>query len=263
MRLTNIVYMKVLEASIPFTYYTVNTDNNAATLVDTGGTFFFTLTPGTYSVASMITELTARLNASGTGFTYVVTHNANTLAFTISNGSAVAANTFSITFSTPGIRKDTLGNVLGFGVGARPSAFNGATNVLIGTVAELTGSNFLYINSNTVGNETNLFLPRGSTQFGNGGPQMAMMSANGDFGQDHLYTDPCPELWFDMAGIESLTKIDLFISDGGTQQITRFNGQGFSVKLGILLTDRSVERGNYGHITSDRLVVGGKRGRIQ
>lgn len=267
MRANRIAYMKILQASIPFSYYTVNTDNNTCTLLDTSISTNFQLAPGTYTPAALITELTDKLNGSGTTYTYTVTYNASNLAFAITNGS-VLSNPFSITFATAGIRKDTLGSVLGFPTGSQTSQTHQAAvapigNRLQGGVSELAGANFLYINSNSVGNEVNLFLPRGSNGFGNGGPQMAMMPTTdqGVFGDNMHYEDPCHDLWFDMGGIESLTKLDLFVSDGGSQEITRFNGRSFSVKIGMLLADGSLQHA--GHITANNVTVTGKRPRVQ
>lgn len=246
LRAEKIAYMKVLEASIPFSYFTINSDNSDITLVDTTpANVTFNLASGTYDSASLITELQTKLNtATGTGFAYVVTFDPVRLAFTISNGSPVPGNTFNLTFSTTGVRKDTLATVVGFPTGVVNSSFVTATNKIIGGVSELLGSNFVYINSNAVGNEVNLFLPRGSNQFGNGGPQMAMVpTTSGAFGDDMIYQDPCHQYWFNTGKIESLTKIDLFITDGGSQEVLRFNGRSFSVKIGMLLADSSIAYG--------------------
>lgn len=246
LRAEKIAYMKVLEASIPFSYFTINSDNSDITLVDTSPVnVTFNLASGTYDSASLITELQTKLNTgTGTAFTYVVTFDPVRLAFTISNGNAVVGKTFSLAFSTTGVRKDTLATVLGFPTGVVGSSFVTATNKIIGGVSELLGSNFVYINSNAVGNEVNLFLPRGSNQFGNGGPQMAMVpTTSGAFGDDMIYQDPCHQYWFNTGKIESLTKIDLFISDGGSQEVLRFNGRSFSVKIGMMLADSSIAYG--------------------
>lgn len=88
-----------------------------------------------------------------------------------------------------------------------------------------------------------MFLPRGSEQFGNGGPQMAVVPTDGIRGDDIHYKDPAPELWFDMRGMETLTRMDLFITDGGSHEILRFNGKAFTVKIGVLLANSSMKHG--------------------
>jgi hypothetical protein len=243
LQLQKIAYMKVIEASIPFTYYTVNSDNNAITLSDSSGVFSITLAPGTYSPSAMIAELTAKFAATPTIYTYTVTYNPADLSFSVFNGAAVS-NPFTITFS---LGRDTLGVVLGFPQGAQTSqTFNAGAggNRLAGGASELLGTNFLYVNSNAIGNEMDMFLPVGSSQFGNGGPQMAVIPTEGlTFGDDFHYQDPAPTLWYDMRDIESLTKMDLFITDGGSQRILKFNGRGYMIKLGVLLADKAVEHG--------------------
>jgi hypothetical protein len=238
----------------------VNVDNNTGTLVDTSYSGTFTLAPGTYTPAEMITELTAKLNDSPSTYTYTVVYSAPSLSFAILNNSA-ASNPFTITFATAGVRKDTLGTVLGFPVGARTSQTHtpAAGNRLQGTLSELGGTNFLFLNSNAIGNEVNLFLPKGSAQFGNGGPQMAMVPAVGPavFGDDIHYVDPCPEYWFHVGDVESLTLLDLFVTDGASQEVTKFNGRSFSVKIGMMLADSSVQYPST--VTVDHLIVGQKR----
>jgi len=234
LKLVKIAYMKILEASIPFTYYVINTDNNTFTLSDGTYTGPVVIAPGTYSPTDMITELTAKLNAVS-GLVYTVTANASNRTFTIST-----TGPFTLTFVDT---VDSLAFVLGFVVGANSSVLN----VLQGSVEQLLGSNFVYINSNSVGNQVNLFLPQGSSTYGNGGPQMAMVPVTGSFGSNIIFKDPCSTLWFDMQEIESLTKLDLFVVDGVTHKTLKFNGRGFSVKIGVLLSDTS---------TADRMEVG-------
>jgi len=239
-QLSRIAYMKVLSCSIPFSYYTINTTNNTFTLTDNSGIFIITLQPGTYSFAEMITEMGTKLNDSASTFTYTVTFRESDFSFSITNGS-IPNLPFTFTFPTAA---NALAIVLGFAQGANPSqTFTVLGNKLTGGVSELLGPNFLYVNSNAIGNDFDMFLPRGSEQFGNGGPQMAVVPTDGIRGDDIHYKDPAPELWFDMRGMETLTRMDLFITDGGSHEILRFNGKAFTVKIGVLLANNTMKHG--------------------
>tara|TARA_R110002126_G_scaffold39351_3_gene116855 strand:+ start:2112 stop:3023 length:912 start_codon:yes stop_codon:yes gene_type:complete len=238
--LTDIAYLKVLEVMIPFSYYTINSVNNTFTLSDTSGVYTVTIAPGTYDPTTIGAELTLKLNASGTGFTYSVTYISSDLTLEIVNNAGVS-NPFTITFSTG---RDTLGKVVGFGEGAQASqTFDAPTggNKLKGSVTQLRGSNYLYLNSSTIGTNVDLFLPRGSLRFGNGGPQIAAIPRLSDtFGDPLHYDDPASTKWFDMHNFKTLTAMDLFVSDGPNGSILQFNGKSFMVKLGVLLWDTSV-----------------------
>lgn len=252
--LQRIAYMKILSASIPFSYYVINTENNTFTLTDTSGVFLITLKPGTYSSTSMATELTTKLTASASTFTYTATFDSDDQSFSIVNGSVLSL-LFTFTFS--GLRTSIAPN-LGFSTGVNTSQTHTAStgNQLKGSATQLLGASFLYVNSNTVGNDVGMFLPKGSLAFANGGPQMTVVPTQGVYGDDIHYVDPCPQQWFDMQGMDSLTKMDMFITDGDTLAITKFNGKSFSVKIGLMLQNESQ---TYGHIDAGKVKVTGKR----
>jgi len=257
--LNNIAYAKVLEVMIPFSYYTVNTLNNALQLIDSSGSFPLVISPGTYSPPSMVTELQTVLNNSASTFTYTVLYNSADLSFSIYNNSAVTAP-FSVTFS---IALDTLGFVLGFGSGIQASqTFDGAAggNRLKGSVSSLLGHSYIFLNSQAIGNDTDLFLPRGSVRFGNGGPQLATIPrlTQESGGSDIHWIDPCPQKWFDLQNLDSLTGMDLFITDPNGNILT-FNGKSFMVKLGVLLADTSQLRAS--HMSAKKIKVTGSNKR--
>jgi hypothetical protein len=61
------------------------------------------------------------------------------------------------------------------------------------------------------------------------------------------WQDPDPEKWFDLENLSSLTEIDFYITLGNTRGVVDFNGQPFSLKLGIiesLLTRSEISTGS-------------------
>ena len=250
--LSRIAYMKVLEVTIPYTYYVINSVNGSFTLTDTSGSFTVTIAPGTYTPAAIVTELIAKINATPTTFVYGVTFNATNQTLFFVNNAGVSSP-FTITFS---IGRDTLGRVLGFSAGPQVSqTFLVADgNRLTGSVTQLGGENYLYVNSNAVGGLMDLFLPRGSLRFGNGGPQMAAVPRDTKtFGEPIHWIDPCPQKWFDMAEMTSLSKMDIFITDGPNGDILKFNGKSFMIKVGVLVSDSSTVHG--GEITAKKVKI--------
>lgn len=99
----------------------------------------------------MIAELTTQLNDSASTFTYTVTFRESDFSFSITNGSAV---TLPFNFTFP-VAANALAIVLGFAQGVNTSqTFSVALgNKLTGTVSELLGPNFLYVNSNAIGKD--------------------------------------------------------------------------------------------------------------
>ena len=257
LKLEEISHMKVLEVMIPFTYYVVNASNESMNLNDASVNQSFTLVHGTYTPGGIVTELTAKLNAQGSLSTYGVTYDSNSLSLSIFNNS-VPNSAFSITFSSLLLPTDNLFTILGFPAGAQTSQTHepaGRGNVLLGTVTQLLGGNYYHLNSHEIGNQTDTFLPRGSEFFGNGGPQLATIPRTQHvFGEPSHWQDPSPEEWFDFQNLQTLTKMDLFITDN-RNTILKFNGDSFMVKLGVLLNDASKHKHVEG-LTTKKLKVG-------
>lgn len=243
--LTNVAAIKVLEVQIPFTYYVFNETNNTFTLTEnSGATVTITIPIGNYSSTSMTAVLsTAMTSVSPNGRTYTVTYagasstQPNTGKFIISSSSAT---TFTLNFGTTEGDKDP-SLWLGFNPGANISS---ASGVLVApNVASITGPNYLYLNSRKVGQLCNMFLPAGADKLGNGtnGPQMAKIPVNVQPNGVIFWQDPDPEKWFDLENFINFASVDFYFTMGNTsaQLPLQFNGQPFSIKLGILVNRKS------------------------
>jgi len=266
--LQNIAAIKILEVQVPFTFYIFNTTNNTFLLNETGQSpVTVTIPVGNYSITQFQTVLaTALTSASLNTHTYSVSYDSPTQKITIWN-NVLVTSTFSVTMGTAG---DTDGDenspaqALGFPPGT--TLTSGFSAVLVGSnrgnfitspfAIMITGPNYLYANSNRVGNLTDLYLPQGAINLGrgNGGPQMAKIPVNGQPGDIIFWQDPDPEKWFDLENLPSLTEIDFYFTLGNTSQVVNFNGQPFSLKLGVIETDLTRTEVSMGNNENNRAV---------
>lgn len=217
-----IAKMKVLEAEIPFSFYVINTENNTFTLTEvTSDTV--TIPVGNYTSVTLPTALAAALTSASPGTrTYTVTYSATTQKFTITANSG----TFSLALNAQ------LQLILG--MSATPSS---SGSVLVSPNAvQITGPNYMYLNSDQLGSLFQTYLPTTATNFSpSKGPQIACIPIDVNPGEIVYYTDPAPEKWFDTQNLMQLQIMDLYWTMGNTNQKVRLNGQSFSIKLGLLL----------------------------
>lgn len=253
--LNNIAAIKVLEVQIPFTYYVFNRNNNKFILNAVNLTnAVVTIPVGNYDANGLATAMAAALTAACAGvtplpWTWTVTYSGansapslGTFTFKIGPTADTVGNPFSFTFGTT---SDT-GNftpriMLGFNGGTINSTFvSGAGNTITSpNVNLITGPNYMYLNSRKIGSLCNLFLPASATNLGNGtlGPQMAKIPVNVQPQGVIYWSDPCPNQFFNVENLANISEIDFYFTLGNTSSLVplEFNGQGFSVKLGVLI----------------------------
>ena len=245
--LTNVAAIKILEVQIPFSWYVYNSTNNTFVLSESDSLSTsptITIPIGNYTSTSMSATLAALLTAaSPASHTYTVTYSgssniaAATGKFTISS-NAGSTNTFSLTFGSsisPGNTNPRLW--LGFNPGANSS---NASQILVApNVASVTGPNYLYVNSNKMGQLCNLYLPQGAYNLGKGtnSPQMAKIPVDVQPGGVVYWKDPDPQKWFDFENLSNFANIDFYLTMGNTSAQTplQLNGLSFSIKLGVLV----------------------------
>ncbi len=252
--LKNVVAIKFLGAEIPFTYYIFKSTNNTFTLAENGGAnTTITIPVGNYTVSQMTTLLSTLLTAaSGVGATYVVTYSDTSSKLTIT-GSGGTLTSFIITMGTVGGTGNTSPRLyLGFPGGATSST--GLVLVSPNTI-NLSGANYLYLNSLALGSLLDCNLPVGAVNLGggNGSIQVARIPVTAVPGGTIFYNDMVPEYWFDVGALENLQTLDLYLSpgnQGSTATITPLdlNGLNFSIKMGIIRkksTSDSIQGGGY------------------
>lgn len=240
--LDNVVAVKVLQATIPFTYYVVNSSNNTFLLNATT----ITIPVGSYTSAEMVTTLGSLLSAALAGTT--IAFSDSTMKFTISNTVPTA---FTLTFGSAGNNGQTNARlILGYNAGVTSSS---ATQVAP-NVAQLNGPPYLYLNSRSLGAMVHVYLNGdglvNSAGTGADGPQVCMIPVNTTRGNTITYTDPDPQKWF-FTGSHNLSgNLDFYLTAGvGSEQVPLdLNGSRFVIKLGIL---QSRAQGN-DNLTSTR-----------
>jgi hypothetical protein len=111
------VRVKLVNATIPYTWFNITTSNNQFTLVVGASTRAITIPPGNYDAAGLLAALQTALNAAGLGV-YTVTFSMTTYMYTIT----AASGNFSLTFPPTGSPAIALGFVPGTTVTSTGSA---------------------------------------------------------------------------------------------------------------------------------------------
>ncbi len=237
--------LKVLTCTVPFSYYVITPENGTFYVAyDTDGFVPVTITPGNYNMTTICTELAAQLLAA-TGAVFTVSYVTATQKLLF---SVPATHYFAFQFGAA----DDTGNYnprlwIGFPAGV---TFSNSNIMMSPNAIQLSGPNYLYLNSSTLGDKTDIFLPEGARNLsgGNTGPQIANITVNADSSGMIYYQDPDPQKWFS-CGDTSIQQIDFFFTMGNTssQKPLRFNGLGFNIKLGLLLKkgSRTISQSGY------------------
>jgi hypothetical protein len=196
--LSNVAAVKILEVQIPFTFYIFNSGNNTFVMNIAGfGNTTVTIPEGNYTSGTIVTALNTAL-ASAIAFLgiggYAVTASyvaaTGKLRFTTSDNGTIITFTFGTSTNSG---NDNPRLYLGFNAGPILSSSNGSVQVINApNVVLLTGPNYLYINSTTLGQLCNVYLPLGAVNVGGGnsGPQMAKVPINVLPGNVIFWQDP-------------------------------------------------------------------------
>lgn len=266
--LQNVVAMKIIEVQIPYSWYVFNTANNTFPLFENNvQTGVVTIPPGNYNESSLADVLSVSLTAaSGNSILYDIKYQSSTgkylfYSFTGSIASPVANTTvpfyfqFGAGLATPfpnsGNRNPRLwigfepGNSSVSTVQSVTAKFGGVFDITLTTMALETpnvilvsGPSYLYVNSQKLGSDFDLYLPTGAVNLNGGksGPQIAKIPINTNSGGVIFWQDPDPEKWFEFSLLQTLNNFDLYLTLGNTtsQVPLQLNGLSFSVKLGML-----------------------------
>lgn len=236
----NIAAFKILEAQVPFTYYVVNPTNDTFILQENGSmNTTITLPSGNYNPNQMAITLATYLSTeSPNDWVYVVNYSAATNNFAITNTSGGPTGNFSFIFGTSTDTGNTNPRLLlGFGSGTTSSFLSNTSQIITSGAISLFGADYMYLNSTIMGPLVQLYLPQGAINLANGdiGPQVCKMTVNDAPNETIYYTDPDPQKWFNMENLFNLSSVDFYFTLGNTNQVVDFNGQNFSLKVGILI----------------------------
>ena len=221
-----IMAMKVISAEIPNVWDVINTNNNTLVYTYNGTPTTITLATGTFTGAQIATALQTAISAVTAGFT--VTYDSTLLKFTFTQ--TVAVLPWTISFPTT----SSLFAIVGFLAGSSQGGTGAGSSTVSSIVAQVSGPNYLYLNSRTLGPQINFNLTEDAVG-GNGGPQICRIPINASRNNVVLYTNPNAQDFFDCFA-ESVNQFDLYLTLGPEAQQTPLDMKGvsWSVKFGFL-----------------------------
>ena len=247
----NISALKILEVSIPTTYYTTEiyfSVTETITVPASSLVVDFVVTTSYYtSASSLLTEILSTLNTSGTTFTYTSSIDPDTNQITISNNMNAVGSYFVIDLTYPqylGIPINSGATFYAF-LGNRPegnltsSISAGAGCSALCPEIPVIFPQFYYVNSVALGSLINVLLPSNglfSISSSTLGPQLTKVPlSTRTFGENTNWQDPNPDRWYTLNNYNLTGKLDFFISSSfDINTPLNFNGATFSIKLGIL-----------------------------
>lgn len=231
--LSNIAAMKIVSAEIPFSYYVINLQNQTFTLTAVGGlTSIITIPIGNYTGNSLASIINA--NASWPA-TLTVSYSSVTNRLSIQNTGVTV--TWYLSFGITGDNGSTNPRfALGFGAG-NSSNIAPSTTLLAPFVIQISGPNYLFLNSTLFGQSFNLYLAEGANNNGLNGPQLCKIPVTTNAGGVIFYNDDTDFTWFEMEDLNTFNQIDFYITIGNVlgNIPADFNGGNISLKLGLLI----------------------------
>ena len=221
----NVAAIKILQAEIPFVWDVINSKNNTF-VYNNGGNNTITIPVGTYTGTTLAVQLQTLLSAISAGFT--VTYSTTTLKFTFTQNLAIA---WSLSFAT----RQTAYSPLGFTPAGSYTTTGIGSTIVSNMVAQVSGPNYLYLNSTKIGSLVNNNTTDGSNQV-NADIVIAKIPVNVNYGSTIFYTDPDPIKYFDFFGSNEVTNFTFFLTLGSDQYQVPLDmkGASWSLKMGVL-----------------------------
>lgn len=240
--LQNVEALKILEVEIPFTWYLFSA-SDILTIVDTTANVTKNLGIGTGNFG--ITEI---INVLQTNSGVVVSFDSNTLKFKVSlsnnNNFTVRTNSKKLAFLLGLTSEQTYTST------GTPASFT------FPSVAQLTGPNFIYVCSDTLGHNVDMYLPKSLENRSITGPEIARIQVTESFGKVIFWRDPDPQKYFDLEQVNTLNEIDFYLKSNipGLDDVLDLNGAAFSLKLAIIENDLAQAVSYSGLEKNDRVV---------
>lgn len=233
--LQEVAQISVLEVIIPTSYYVFNSRNNTFTLTVAGTPYTVTIPVGNYDSTTIGAALVAALAAVYGAVTWTVTYSTLLNKLVVSNSGPTA---FTLTF---GSTEDTGATNPRLWLGYNAGAQTFAGTIAGGTAPNcinLSGWNFVYVNSAKIGTFVDAYVANGTIFDGNIQPIMARASINANTYAVSYYVDPSPERMWNLENLYNLQEIDLYLTTP-QNQVIELNGLTFGVKLGVMVRNPS------------------------
>jgi len=250
--ISNVVGIKIISATIPFSWYTVHAINKTFTVImknTTSGVYTtstITLTEGSYTASEMATELQTKINTALGGTAMVVTTSSTTGKFTFTYTFTAPNHFWGLWFSkyttSPARILGMMGTAIKndtYATGKETDAtyinlasIVSTTDVLTSPyVADLMDYQYIMLNGNLGGRLNQYLRTNGAST-----PDpvvIAKIPVAGNRFQLIQYTDDDPNYYYEF-GNQTLSNLEFFFSTGYGEDIIDFNGLAFQIKLGVL-----------------------------
>jgi|SRR6185312_2841816 len=271
-QLDKVAYVKILEVQVPFSYYVFNTANNTFTLVENGGTNTLVTIPiGNYDSTTLGTALQTALNtASQNGYTYTVTYSTRLMKYIITNNNSNGS--FTLNFGGSSIVEGNYDPSIMVGANQTQTStlVSGTPTLQMPNVPKISGPDYLYLRSATIGGACDVYLPASSENLGNVDDFVTKIPVNVNSTGTIFWTDPLPQRFYKVQ-LGNIPTIDFYFTLGNwSNQIPLdFGGQSFSIKLGILFEEPTQDIALSGTIEHDYIIktvgpyTGAKRPRFK
>jgi hypothetical protein len=164
--ISDIAAMKIVSAEIPFSYYVVNSINRFFVLNIGGIDFTIPIPVGNYTGTSLAAIIQATMPPL-----YFCTFSSTTNRLTFTTTIPIIPNYLRFGNSVDDDGQFNLRYVMGFGPYIS-STFTAGTPLVAPFVLQISGPNYLYVNSKLYGQSFNLFLGNGASNNGQNGPQL-------------------------------------------------------------------------------------------
>lgn len=207
----------IASATIPLTYYGINTNNNTLSFTEGAVVCTATIAPGNYTSTSISAAVQAAMNAASVNaISYTVTLSTNNGRVTFASSSAIVNTTISVTLSTA-IQP------LGLGTTAL-AAFNATTPLTVPNIANLIGPTEVHIRcANFV---TDIY----ESQIQTPSTIMAVVPIVGNQFDSLIYQPAIAKQFSDVSG--KIDSLSFNITDEFGQTIN-FNGYGVKLTLAL------------------------------
>jgi hypothetical protein len=261
--LSNVAGIKILEVQIPFSFYVFD-DSRVSTLITftevSRGTTTFKIPDGNYNSSSLAAVMKSLLDAASVSLgagsrTYTVSFSSSNSTTPYTGKMTVTASTGTFQLSFTQDPTTNVGVLLGFNTNIQ-STYTSVSQVITSTqFNQITGPNYLYVNSLAMGSLCNTYLPAGATAFGGQFPQITKIPVNVQPGGVIYWSDPAPDYFYSLENLLNLSQIDLYLTLGNMGGLLDLHGISFSVKLGILINKDNKSEFVGGSVTGGRVLT--------
>lgn len=264
-QISNVTGLKVMEVEIPFSYYVLDgtadssgSNNNILSIPTYGSSFGnqqIEITPGLYNSTTLTSELNSKFATLAAQ--QLPVEPPITVSFNLLTGKFIFTCSVPFSFGVSGYPDGLpIYTFLGLSTKITSSLSIGPIfTINAPDVAEITGANYIYVNSKTLGPLTKCWLPESSITgvSGQTNPQIGRISVSCNPGGVINWADPDPNYWFDTQNLFQLLNLDLYLTLGNSKKILDLNGLGFSVKIALQINSNQLNQGFAGTTGQDRV----------